>query len=599
MKYSVYAIFVAVILLQFGCDITSDDDATTSSSSVTLSQSSQFSSSSTLSQSSTESESSQSLSSLQSTSSSSSSAALIALVKDSDVNLRSIAQNGNLLFVGDYDGSLFIYDISDEVSPKLLSTFDTGDIIEDIAYYQNGLYLANDQNGLSVIDISNPSSPLLAKKVDAGYGRGIEIYGGFIYLASGYQGICAISLATLDKCNAIEVEGDYTDSIAVYDGIAYTSDSFFSKVVMTNVTSHEVVGSLQRNEKLYTPRDDVTIAANRDAIFIAEGTSGFSVYSLSTHNFIARIPVPDEKEFFSNITISHNGTKAYVSTYNYNKGIEVYDITNLSNITYLGRLVTDVSTTFHAKALAQSVLSPSEKYLYVNAWQYGVAIVALDRYSDTTSANQNSNTSSSSSTTSEATSLMDLTLWDSYGTTNYDGSTLIVGDSIGYDANDVDSDGNSYNQLIDASSTQYDYDMLISKTTYQSPLTLKFTGTIRSTSLGYNFIGFADPADSFSGTAGEGTPITTNRALLGFRWEENGVLNLYVDGHGYITTNVKASSGELSGNFMITYDGSNVSYYYNDTLLSTQSLSIDTQKGIKLYVKTYESAFDFSSMSIQ
>ena len=58
----------------------------------------------------------------------------------------------------------------------------------------------------------------------------------------------------------------------------------------------------------------------------------------------------------------------------------------------------------------------------------------------------------------------------------------------------------------------------------------------------------------------------------------------------YASSNVYATNGELNA--------TTATFYYNGTELYSHALNYDASKELKLYIKTYESAFDFDSLTI-
>lgn len=73
--------------------------------------------------------------------------------------------------------------------------------------------------------------------------------------------------------------------------------------------------------------------------------------------------------------------------------------------------------------------------------------------------------------------LLDLALWDKYGSAKMQGAAIEFGDEIGGDFNDEDGDGNPYNvwkngAVSDSSGFGYDIDWAVSKSTFSAPFTL-------------------------------------------------------------------------------------------------------------------------------
>jgi len=197
---------------------------------------------------------------------------------------------------------------------------------------------------------------------------------------------------------------------------------------------------------------------------------------------------------------------------------------------------------------------------------------------------------------SQTDSFMDISKWDTYGTVQSDEATFTIGDNIGLDSNDIDSDNNYWNALADGS-TQHDYDVMVSKQTFTPPLYLKFSGTISTTDLGYNEMGFAYKNENFTATIADGTPISTKLVEFVSRWEDPDILNFYVDKVGYINSadkgvSISAHDSYITGNFEIKWDGTIVTLFLNDKQLYTKALAYTQGKKVIIFFKNYERKFD-------
>ena len=503
-------------------------------------------------------------------------------------NITALTKRGEKLYIGNHDGTLYVYDVSDAPNPQLLSTLKTDDIIEDIAVNVNTIYLANNQKGLIVVDASDSSNLVVTKKLPAGYARAVEVKNGTVYVAGGYQGITVFDTNTLTETATINVEGDFTDSIAIKDNsFAFTSDAYYSYSVITDLSTATKVGQVEKENSFYEAKDDFTFTQDERTLFLADGGSGFDIYDVSkdlsnSENILkyAHVDSPDNQTL-THITLSNNQNYAYVDAYN--KGVLVYDITNLSTPKLI--TIVDLNETQNDNSSAyDSDLSTDGKYLFVSRGVNGFAVVQLP--------------SDNSTIATAPVNYLNLDKWDIYGSAKNENNMLILGDSNGKDVDDLlDGDGNIWNKLADGS-TQYDYDALVSKADFTPPLSITLHGTLHGSSFGYNNIGIAPKADNFTNVVGEGLPIGNDLAVFSLNWEMQNILRLSIQGYGYIDTDVSFTT-ELTGDFKMQWDGSKVSFYYNGTLLSENDLLYDASKTYKVYMKNYESDFEISSITIK
>jgi len=492
----------------------------------------------------------------------------------------AIEANDDTVFVGNYDGILYVIDVSDKLNPTILSQLDTGDIIEGMTLDSSDrLFLANNQKGLTIVDISNLSLPTIVQSIPSGYARAVDIQNSTIYVASGYAGIKTFDLTTYEKLAEIPVVGDFTDSIEVSSPYVFTSDSYEKNIVVTDMTTQKPVSNIKKDFAAYAPRKDINIKGN--TMYVANGQSGLLIYDMSQipDGSLISITPPSNDRVSYQVVVSSDETKAYVGT---SGGVDIYDITNKFQPKITKTIDIDEG------AAEKLILSNDEKYLYVAAKSKGLQIIELD--------------SSLDSESTATTNFMDISKWDIYGTASLNDGTFIIGDNIGSDALDSDADKNYWNALADGS-TQYDYDVIVSKESFIPPIDLKFSGTISTSDLGYNEAGFAYKDENFDATIAGGLPISTHVAEFVSRWEDSNLLDLYIEGNGYINlqdygTTISAHNSYITGDFEIKWDGDIVTFYINNQEIYKKSVPYTQGKEVLVFFKNYERKFDFTNIYI-
>ena len=500
-------------------------------------------------------------------------------------NIRTIAQKGDTLFVGSYEGVLYIINVADKQNPTMVAQLDTSDVVEDIAIdttdanLANKLFIANNQKGLTVVDISDLTAPKIITSIQAGYGRAVRVKNSQVYLAAGYAGIVIFDANTYEKLSTIPVAGDFTDSISIpQDNYALTSDDYSKDITISYILEKKQAGTIEKKMSLLNNKRDMKIVSSH--LYVADATAGLLIYDVSDIlNAKLLSDTPPSHDLSLAVEVSSDETKAFVAANT--SGVDIYDITDKSN----PKIVATVDTPESAQ---MTQLSSDEDYLYVADGKQGLKIIKLSPTTTTT--------------TTTISEFMDITKWDIYGTADITDSLFTIGDDIGKDTNDVDKDGNLYNKYADGS-TQYDYDVAVSKPTFTPPVTISFSGTLSTTNFGYNEIGFAYKNENFPATAGGGAPITTQLATFGFRWEDGDTLHTYVDKEGYDNavidaSNIQASNAKLSGDYKIVWDGTTVGFYYNGSAVATLPLVYKSGEKVVAYIKTYEHSFQLSSIDI-
>ncbi len=511
---------------------------------------------------------------------------------DSATSLKSVAVKGSYLFAGNYDGDLYTIDISDPLNPHIVSTIKLpDDTINDLAtnpLNQNHLIVANNRY-LTVVDVSNPKAPTLFKTIDIrGYARGLASSGSMLYIASGYGDIAIYDLQNYTEVSYtasdgtqksyIPVAGDYTDSIITDGSYIYTSDSFSDLITVSSISSKAKEATIKKPSSLYNPRRDMFVAPQSSTLYVADFEEGLLIYDISSvTNAIllskTKALTPSSAGYSEalGVQVSKDETKAYVA--DHTQGLAIYDIT--SKTSPLLKQILSPSVPYSSYEMI--LLSDDERYIYA-VGSKGLEIVDLNPLAST----------------QDSATLLDLSNWTLYGTAKYDGTTLTVGDDIGADANDIDKDQNLWNRYTDAASTGYDYDVILSKKSYTPPIDLKFSGTISTTSLGYNEIGFAYKNSFFENIFGGGSPISSRLAMFVYRWEDGADFDLYVDKFSYINT----GADYLSGDFEIYWDGKDVTFYYNGNLIASKPLVYTNDNEVVIFFKNYESPFKITKCLI-
>ncbi len=494
-------------------------------------------------------------------------------------NIKVVNESESKLYVANSDGVVYIYSLDDPANPTYITSYETDDTVEDIEIYNDKIYIANNQNGLVVLTL-NQENVLVntATLAMSGYARGVDIYNDVIYVASGYGGINMFNLTTLEKYEPINVDGDYTDSIVIKDNYAITSDAYSNFTTITNLTTKAKVTELEKTYPFYEARDDISLSSDKNSVFLADGIGGFKIFDITNiESPIERSTTQILDKDAQHITLSKDNSLAFISTLN--SGIYIYDVSDTSYPNFVNHIDLNESEN-QVVGSSDSVLSEDGNYLYIAANNGGLIVLSIP-----------SNTVTATTTRS----LLYLTNWDAYGSASIVDSNLVVGDSIGYDSDDVDSDLNMWNLLADGS-TQYDYDVLVSKIDLTPPIKLNFTATIRGSQYGYNEIGIGTKSANFTNIVGEGLPLDS-KATFNMNWEKPNQLELFVKGDGYIDTTF-VESDSYSGDFSIYWDGEVVEFYYNNSLVGKEPLVYSEGEEFKIFVKTYETSFDISKISL-
>ncbi|HCU53114.1 MAG TPA: hypothetical protein DIC36_02120, partial [Gammaproteobacteria bacterium] len=185
---------------------------------------------------------------------------------------------------------------------------------------------------------------------------------------------------------------------------------------------------------------------------------------------------------------------------------------------------------------------------------------------------------SQSTASAATTNLLSLGQWSVYGSASMQGSTLVIGDNIGYDKPDVDKDGNPYNIWYGGATASdgqgVDYDEAVTVAEFKPPLTVAWTGCFPITRYGYNniFVGKKNPA--FTGKSGSKQYLITQEFGFTQRWDQSGLNTIVLTGGGYDirpVTGATASGNNYCGDYKIVWANDVLKFYFNNTQVREQT----------------------------
>lgn len=225
----------------------------------------------------------------------------------------------------------------------------------------------------------------------------------------------------------------------------------------------------------------------------------------------------------------------------------------------------------------------------------------------TTTVPQGTTTTTSTSGVTTV-NLLDLSLWDIYGTAKLEQSELIFGDTIGNDPQDQDGDGNPENTWFNGSpgaGAGNDYDWVVSKNEFNPPLTLTWSGCYAMTSLGYHHAAIARKNPAFTGQPGSGQSViawSSTDSLCGFyaSWDNPNALLTYTQKGTQKTINTvpgAAPGGHgICGEFKIVWENNKVTYFFNNEQVDQQDFTYFGP--VRIFFRAYENPFTIESIAV-
>lgn len=173
----------------------------------------------------------------------------------------------NLAYVTAGNNGLYIVDLSNPVSPTLISTFDTPGYANSLVVSDTLAYIADEEAGLQIIDVSEPANPLPRGSYDTpGVAYEVQVSGDLIYVADGSEGVQILRLRSLPTTSALipPTGGVLTASTSATTYI-FPSGAFTTSVTISH-TDH-FPGSFPLTGNLF----DIQHTFDVSAISLADG----------------------------------------------------------------------------------------------------------------------------------------------------------------------------------------------------------------------------------------------------------------------------------------------------------------------------------------
>jgi hypothetical protein len=193
--------------------------------------------------------------------------------------------------------------------------------------------------------------------------------------------------------------------------------------------------------------------------------------------------------------------------------------------------------------------------------------------------------------------------WIFYATGGVQGGTLTVGDTVGYDKQDVDHDQNPYNAWFGTGATTdqgVDYDEAITALDFTPPLSITWTGCFPATSYGYNNIFVGRRNTAFTGATGSKQYPINQEFGYTMRWDYSG-LNTVVSTGGRndvqgISAATQNSSGKYCGDYRIDWAQDVLDFYFNGSKVRTQPYAY--QGPVAILVRSFERSHTITAMQV-
>lgn len=277
--------------------------------------------------------------------------------------------NGNYAYVGDYTSGLKIYDITNPLSPLLVTTIDTAGAVHGIAIYGNYAYVADYNNFTDIVNIATPGSASVVAQTTVDYVKDVAVNadGTRLFGIALADGLYVTNISTPTTLVAIgrakPAPYSYYD-MAIKDNYAYLAVGVNGLKVINHTEVHSNAYGIYSGDTV-TPNTTIDNGVTLYGIAIsgnyayAAGATGLYIYdvaSTAANTAPTRVGLLDSVFSGDNETKSMkvDGTKLYVT--DNTGGLHIFDISTPTSPIYLA--------TYDSSGLAKDV-AVSGNYAYL------------------------------------------------------------------------------------------------------------------------------------------------------------------------------------------------------------------------------------------
>ncbi|NHJ49090.1 MAG: hypothetical protein FK733_14985 [Asgard group archaeon] len=243
------------------------------------------------------------------------------------LGIHHIVVDVNLAFIIVTDNILVVLDITNPQSPSYLGEYDPDDIVRDLYYADNKVYLACINKGIVVIDVSTPSTPTYDTEYALTYAFDVIAVDNLIFVASYTNGLAVINTTGPTTHYFSTVQN--SETLYYEDNIVYVGEEKVLELVnVTDITNMQNLNDVSIPSPGYIEQ----IFVDRDFIYYLDFSQGigiFDSYDLFDITFTSEIPLTGQA-----YDVLVDGTTAYLTAWNYS--LVILDILDPANPVPLG-----------------------------------------------------------------------------------------------------------------------------------------------------------------------------------------------------------------------------------------------------------------------
>lgn len=255
--------------------------------------------------------------------------------------IRAVSNFGDLVYYG-VGNVLSIVSFENPASPFKAGSVKLDDMVEDIVWFtKSGVtYCVVSGTSLNIVDVTNPVTPSLVSTLSlAGYGEGLDISGDYVYVAVGGSGMEVINISDPANPSSVAVVAGagsgYAEGINVSSPYAYLGNGANVSIFDINNPASPALLSSYENSGGDWIQDAMPIS---NYLYVCVWGTGIDVLDLSN------ISSPSYVTTFANPTnadIMFDGNYGYIASRDH--GLTVMDVSSPGSPTLVNTFGTDGS----------------------------------------------------------------------------------------------------------------------------------------------------------------------------------------------------------------------------------------------------------------
>ncbi|MBS4061331.1 MAG: T9SS type A sorting domain-containing protein [Bacteroidetes bacterium] len=237
--------------------------------------------------------------------------------------VRDVELHNNYAYISGYEGSIGIVDYSNPANPFMAGFVETNLSSQEMVIADDILWLTSTYDGFSAWDISAPLAPVhIVTNTDYGNITGIEVFGQYLYVASGSQGLIVFEISNLPTLNMITNFPAYSFNAKLHrDGNLLALTNLFQGFNLFDLSNPAAPFSLSTFSSASPNRK---VILNNGYAFHCNALD-FNIFDVSNPQNIAQIANFELHDFTQYCEIRDN----HLYANNASGSVMIFDVTNL------------------------------------------------------------------------------------------------------------------------------------------------------------------------------------------------------------------------------------------------------------------------------